>query len=55
MKAAKEIAKIITFLNKSLVPNDFNKILDELKNKWDNQYDLNERIKQLKKKLKEQQ
>src|SRR3989337_1526987 len=52
-KAAKGTAKITTFLNKSLVPNDFDEIFDELENERDNQLDLNERIEQLKKELKE--
>ncbi|CAI2170169.1 12474_t:CDS:2, partial [Funneliformis geosporum] len=55
MKAAKGTAKITTFLNKSLVPDDFNEIFDELENERNNTLDLNERIEQLKKELKEQQ
>lgn len=54
-KAAKGTAKITTFLNKSLVPDDFDEIFDELENERNNQLDLNERIEQLKKELKEQQ
>ncbi|RIA97430.1 hypothetical protein C1645_814006 [Glomus cerebriforme] len=54
-RAAKGTLNILTLINKQSNPDDFNEVLDDVKNKYNDQLKLKIRIENLRIKLKEKQ
>ncbi len=54
-RAAKGTVNILIFINKQTISDDFDEVLDDVKNEYDDQLNINERIESLKVEFKEKQ